>query len=71
MYRSEVHTERFDTDSASDLAEYDRILNNSLCVIISEMTEKVSDREMGAEGNIVGIHDRLVKVVTYKEKSLL
>ncbi len=71
MYRSTVKTERFDTDNQGNLAAYDSILNNPLCVVLSERDEKVTDREMGSEGNIVGLHDRIVKVVTYKEKSLL
>lgn len=58
-------------DNERDLSNYDAILNNPLCVFISEKDEKISDREMGSEGNIVAIHDRMVKVVTFKEKSLL
>ena len=71
MYRSTVKTERFDMDNETHLRNYDAILNNPLCILISEKDEKISDREMGAEGNIVAIHDRMVKVITFKEKSFL
>jgi hypothetical protein len=71
VYRSVVKTERFDTDRKEDLESFDKIMNNPLCVVLSERDEKITDREMGSEGNIVSIHDRIVKVITYKEKSIL
>jgi hypothetical protein len=70
MYRSTVHTRRFDQDRPEDLRFYSEIVNNPLAMIISEASEKLSDREFGEEG-ITNIHEHIVKVVTWEERSLL
>lgn len=70
MYRSTVYTRRFDQDRPDDLRLYSEIVNNPLAMIISEAAEKLSDREFGEEG-ITNIHEHIVKVVTWEERSLL
>jgi hypothetical protein len=62
---------RIDMNNDRDLAAFDVVLNNPLCVILGEKAEKITEREMGDEGKIMSIQDSLVKIVTYKEKSLL
>jgi hypothetical protein len=71
MYRWVTHTRRFDTDNRSDLEEYDKVLSNPLCTVIDSKREKITDREMGEEGRIISMNDRIVMVVTWKEKTLL
>lgn len=71
MYRWATHTRRFDTDNRDHLMEYDSILSNPLCLVIDTKEEKISERELGEEGRIVSMNDRIVMRVTWKEKTLL
>jgi hypothetical protein len=71
MYNSEITTRTFDMNLERDTREYDVILNDPLCTLLEEKYEKVTEREMGDEGRIMSIQERLVKVVTYKRKRLL
>ena len=70
MYRWVVHTERYDSDSKKDLAAYSAILDNPLCIVLEKRCEKISDKDM-CDGEISSIHERIVMVVTWKEKQLL
>ena len=71
MYRWTTRTERFDTDKKDDLRRYDEILNNPLCVVLEKRNEKISDKSIDGEGGITDIHERIVMVMTWKEKQLL
>lgn len=70
MYRSKTFTRRFDQDNKNDLDDYADIVNNPLAMIISENMEKLSERQF-EEGRLVDLHERMVKVVTWQERSLL
>lgn len=70
MYRQELETITVDTSDPKSVEEYDRILNNPLCVIISENLEKMTTRVGDSDGGFSS-SDRLIKLVTYKEKVLL
>lgn len=71
MQNVRKYTKKFDLESSADLRGYDEILNDSTCTIIREIKEKISEREMGEEGRIVGIKDRLLLVVTYQKASIM
>jgi hypothetical protein len=71
VYNSVVKTRTFDTSSSNDLKDYDWVLNNPLCSIIEAITEKISDRSIGGEGEPTIINDRIVRIVSWKEKVLL
>jgi hypothetical protein len=70
VYTSEVHTMTFNMNEAKDLNAYSGVINNPLNVVLAEITEKLSDREM-QDGQVSSIQERLVKVVTWKEKKLM
>jgi len=68
MYKAVKHTRSLDLGSESDVAEYDGILNNPLCKIITERQVKKKICEFGEEGQLVGSEDRFILTVTYEEK---
>jgi len=70
LYNTERQTKKFDTDNLEDLKEYDAILNNPLCSIISERPEKLTTKHFDDEGNLSSQDDRLIKLVTWEVKVL-
>lgn len=71
MFNHRVVTRAFDTSSPSDLAAYDRVLNNPLCSIVEKHIEKLSERAVGGEDGPTIINDRILMIVSWKEKVLL
>jgi len=72
MYRTVRKTQKFNTDNSRDLAEYDQILNNPLCTVISERREKLSQMEYNEEtGKPVSRDEHVILVVTWEEKTLV
>jgi hypothetical protein len=70
MYTLETHTKKFNTDLPEDMAEYDEILNDPLCSIISEKREKLVEKNFDDEGKLSNITERLIMVVTWTRKML-
>lgn len=70
MYTLETRTQKFDTDNADEMAEYDSILNDPLCGIISERKEKLVDKQFDDEGKLSNITERIIVVVTWTRKVL-
>lgn len=74
MYNTVRHTRKFDTDNSSDLLDYDAILADPLCTVLSERREKLSDIEIvGTDngGSAQTRHDHMIIVVTWQRKELL
>jgi small nuclear ribonucleoprotein (snRNP)-like protein len=71
VYEFVVKTRAFDTSLKGDLEAYDKIMNNPLCSIVEKATEKLSDRMVGGEGEQTMINDKVVMIVTWKEKALI
>ena len=72
MYNTIKTTRKFDTETSEDLREYDEILNDPLCKIISERKEKLRDETRDPEsGNITSVNERVILVVTWEEKKLI
>jgi len=71
VYEIKSKTVRLEMDNDKDLERYDKILNDPLCSIIRELKEKVQDKAFDEEGRLSHLHERVVLVVTYQEKSLL
>lgn len=70
MYNTVVHSNKFDLDSAEQRREYDAILNNPLCTVVESRIEKLTEREFGEEGQTMS-NDRLIRIITWKQKELL
>lgn len=70
MYNIVRRTNKFNTDNQDELAEYDTILNNPLCTIISQRTEKLSEKDFGEEGQMLSLREYVIIVVTWEEKLL-
>ena len=72
MYKWVTNTKRFDTGDAKDRASYAEILNNPLCVIIEREKEKISNKvTSGGDDGITEIDERLLVVMTWKERTIL
>jgi len=69
MYQKVRKTENFDMHSASDREEYDKIINNPLKTIIQDIREKVEEKLI-EDGQMVGVNQRFIRIVTWEEKSL-
>lgn len=70
MYKTVCRTKKFEMDSAQDMREYEGIMNNPLCTIVESKIEKLTEREFGEEGQTMS-NDRLLRIITWKEKELL
>lgn len=71
MFKTEHHTEKFDTESTEDLKKYDAILDNPLCSILEERKEKLETKFTNDDGDIIGSESKIILVVTWSEKILL
>lgn len=71
MYSVVNKTETFDLSKIDHLKQYDRILNDPACQIIREIKEKISEKELGSEGQLIAIKEYLLLVVTYQKRVLL
>lgn len=69
MYNIRRHTQKFDTDSPTDMTEYDNILNDPLCSIIVERKEKLREEHYD-EGKLMSSSETILLVVTWDEKEL-
>ena len=70
MYRQEIKTLLVNTAKQDSLDEYDAILNNPLCMVISDDIQKLTIREGDSDGGFSSF-DQILKLITYKEKVLL
>lgn len=70
MYSTKHKTKKFDTDDEDELEEYDEILNNPLCTIVSERKEKLKMEDYDNEGNMIHMEEHIILVVTWDEKIL-
>lgn len=72
MYNTIKETRKFDTDDRTDMADYDEIINNPLCTVVSERKEKLRDETRDAEtGNITRLIESVILVVTWETKVLI
>lgn len=71
MHTKERHLVTIDTSDAEDRAEYDRILNDPMCSVLSEIKEKLTECEYNEEGKLSRKTDRIVLIITYEERKLL
>ncbi len=70
MYNTKHKTKKFNTDDEADLTEYDKILNDPLCTILSEKKEKLKLEEYDNEGNMIHMEEKIILVVTWDQKVL-
>lgn len=71
MYNVINRTEKFDLINPKDREAYDRILNDPTCTIVRELKEKLTEREMGDEGQITSFREYLILVVTYQKRVIM
>jgi hypothetical protein len=71
MYSVVNKTERFDLSNNGHLERYDQILNDPTCQITREIREKISEKEIGDENQLIAIKEYLLLVVTYQKRVLL
>lgn len=71
MYTTVRKADKFDTDRQSDLDQYNKIINNPLCVIIKCEKEKLTEQHMDENGKPISRSDRIVLFVEWEEKVLL
>lgn len=50
--------------------EYEDILNNPLCSILSDKVEKETTKHFDDEGKMISIEEKLLRLVTWEEKVL-
>ena len=70
MYKVKRETKKFNTDRPEELEEYDMILNNPLCSIISERREKISESDIDMDAKITTKREYVILVVTWEEREL-
>lgn len=71
MYEITRHTKKFNTDVVEDMADYDEIINNPLCVVLNERKEKLSNKEFDGEGKMISLEEHVILVVTWEEKDIV
>ena len=71
MYETVTKTIRIDLNSDKDLKTYDVVLNDPSCVIVREIQEKITNKFFNDEGEMSGIEEKLVRIVTYQKKEFL
>lgn len=71
MYNTVSKTAKFDLNNPKDLKTYDDILNDPTCTITREVREKISHKDVDAEGTITGYYEELVAIVTWQKKTFL
>lgn len=71
MYEIKRYTRKFDTDNENDMSEYEGILNDPMCSIISQYKEKLKRKTFDDEGKPLEEHDDLYMVTTWEEKKLI
>lgn len=69
LYNIKRRVQKFDTDEQDDMNEYEEILNNPLCSIISSYKEKLTTKETDSDGNSTE-DSTVIMVVTWEEKKL-
>ena len=70
MYKTVHETRKFNTDDEDDLKNYDAVLNDPLCTVVSERKEKLETCAFD-EGKIVSSEEHIILVVTWSKKVLL
>jgi hypothetical protein len=71
MFNVKKKTVRFDVGKTQDLEAYDAILNNPACTIIREIKEKLTEKEIGDEGQITSFKEYLILIVTYQTAEIM
>ena len=71
MYVTTKRVKQFELSGKGDAQEYESILNNPLCSILAQKSEKLTTKHFNDEGVPIAQEDRLVLLVTWEEKSLL
>jgi len=71
MYNVVNKTERIDLGSKKDLEAYDQILNDSSCVIVKEIKEKLTEKDLDSEGNVTSYREYLILIVTYQRRIVM
>lgn len=74
MYTTVKYTRKFDTDNASDVEDYNDILNDALCTIIHEKREKLTEvtyEDAGSDKPMQVRSDKILIFVTWQRKELL
>ncbi len=70
MYNVRRKTEKFDTDVSAELQQYNDIINDPLCSVISEKKEKLREEHYDDEGKLMSFSEKIILVVTWDEKVL-
>ena len=70
MYKIIKRIKAFDMENGDHIAQYNAILNNPLCIIISETPQKSKAEEYGPEGNKIATEEKIYRVVSWTEKVL-
>ena len=61
---------KFNTNTPSDMEEYGRIINDTLCTITSKELEKEKSQEYSDEGKLISSRELIYFLVHWEEKVL-
>lgn len=70
LYNIKRHIRKFDTDESEEMSDYEDILNNPLCSIISSYKEKLTTKTSNHDGS-TDEDSTVVLVVTWEERVLV
>ena len=70
MYTTTKKINKFDTDDKKAMKEYEKLINNPLCLVLDNMREKIVSSEYN-NGKLVRTETKIVFVVTYEERELV
>jgi len=71
LYYVKRRFKKFDTDNHKDIEEYEELLNDPFCTIITERIEKVREETYSEDtGRICKSQETIWKMVTWDEKIL-
>lgn len=70
MFQQKKHVKAFDLLDKKEVEDYEGVLNDPLCTIISDRTIKHTTREY-QDGQIAESTEQVYLVVTWEEKTLL
>ena len=71
MYEAVMKTIRIDLNSDKDLKAYDAVLNDPSCVVLREIQEKITNKFFNDEGEMSGIEEKIVRVITYQKREFM
>lgn len=71
MYDVKRKHAKYNLDNRDHMDDYEDILNNPLCSIVSEKIEKTRDETYNDDGRLTRSEETLWRIIVYDEKLLL